>query len=134
MASGRPGAASEVARVAMRGIVRCGRAVMLAVALSGCGEHSPGPPPSGSAPPEPAAPTAGARPHGVGVVQSVDAAAGTVTIAHQPIESIGWPAMTMPFKVAKPDLLEQVSVGEKVEFTLDGKDMSASITSLSEAH
>jgi len=42
--------------------------------------------------------------------------------------------MTMSFKVAKPDLLEHVEVGEKVEFTLDGKDMSASITSLTEAH
>jgi len=68
------------------------------------------------------------------VVQSVDASAGTVTISHQPIESIGWPAMTMPFKVAKPELLQQVAAGDKVEFTLDGKDMSASITSLTEAH
>ncbi|HEX5048339.1 MAG TPA: copper-binding protein [Gammaproteobacteria bacterium] len=67
-------------------------------------------------------------------MQAVDTSARTVTIAHQPIESLGWPAMTMSFKVAKPELLEQVSVGEKVDFTLDGKDMSASITSLTEAH
>ena len=68
------------------------------------------------------------------MVQSLDASSRTVTIAHQPIESLGWPAMTMSFKVATPELLERVSIGEKVEFTLDGKDMSASITSLTEAH
>jgi Cu/Ag efflux protein CusF len=67
------------------------------------------------------------------VVQSVDTSAKTVTIAHQPIESLGWPAMTMSFKVTKPELLEQVSAGEKVDFTLDGRDMSASITSLTPA-
>ena len=108
----------------------------LAAALAGCGESTPSAPQPTAAPAEAAAPalTADAAPRGVGVVQSVDASAGTVTIAHQPIASIGWPAMTMSFKVAKPELLEQASVGEKVEFTLDGKDMSASITSLREAH
>lgn len=109
---------------------------VLAAALAGCGESTPSAPQPTAAPAEAAAPapTADAPPRGVGVVQSVDTSAGTVTIAHQPIASIGWPAMTMSFKVAKPELLEQASAGEKVEFTLDGKDMSASITSLREAH
>jgi Cu(I)/Ag(I) efflux system protein CusF len=109
---------------------------VLAAALAGCGESTPSAPQPTAAPAEAAAPapTADAAPRGVGIIQSVDTSAGTVTIAHQPIASIGWPAMTMPFKVAKPQMLEQVSVGEKVEFTLDGKDMSASITSLREAH
>jgi hypothetical protein len=40
----------------------------------------------------------------------------------------------LSFKVAKPELLEHVAVGERVEFTLDGKDMSASMPSLTEAH
>jgi Cu/Ag efflux protein CusF len=53
-----------------------------------------------------------------GVVKAVDAKAGTVTIAHQPIKAIGWPAMTMPFKVASPALLDKVAVGSKVQFTL----------------
>lgn len=108
----------------------------LAATLAGCGEGAPSAPARTTAPADAAAPTpsADAPPHGIGVVQAVDAAAGTVTISHQPIESIGWPAMTMPFKVAQPELLQRVSVGEKVEFTLGGKDMSASITSLTEAH
>jgi Cu(I)/Ag(I) efflux system periplasmic protein CusF len=55
---------------------------------------------------------------GAGVVKAVDAKAGTVTIAHQPIKTLGWPAMTMPFKVASPALLDKVAIGRKVQFTL----------------
>ena len=68
--------------------------------------------------------------HGVGVVQSVDTAAGRVTIAHEPIKELNWPAMTMGFKVSDPALLQNVAVGKKVEFMLKGKDMSAVITEL----
>jgi len=56
--------------------------------------------------------------HGAGVVKAVDVKAATVTIAHEPIEAIGWPAMTMPFKVTSPALLDKVAVGRKVQFTL----------------
>ena len=38
--------------------------------------------------------------------------------------------MTMAFKVTQPDQLEGIAVGNKVEFMLHGKDMSAVITSL----
>ena len=69
--------------------------------------------------------------HGVGVVQSVDTAAGRVTIAHEPIKELNWPAMTMGFKVADPALLEHVAPGSKIEFMLRGKDMmSAVVTSI----
>jgi Cu(I)/Ag(I) efflux system protein CusF len=68
--------------------------------------------------------------HGVGVVQSVDTAGGRVTIAHEPIKELNWPAMTMGFKVSDPTLLGSVKAGNKVEFMLQGKDMSAVITML----
>ena len=68
--------------------------------------------------------------HGVGVVQSVDTTSGRVTIAHEPIESLGWPAMTMGFAVARPELLTDVRAGERVEFTLRGRDMAAVVTSI----
>lgn len=55
---------------------------------------------------------------GVGVVKAVDSAKGTLTLQHEAIAAIGWPAMTMPFKVASPGLLKQVKVGDKVQFTL----------------
>jgi Cu(I)/Ag(I) efflux system periplasmic protein CusF len=33
----------------------------------------------------------------IAVVKGVDAANGKVTLAHEPIESLKWPAMTMSF-------------------------------------
>ena len=53
-----------------------------------------------------------------GVVKSVDPAAGKVNIAHEPIESLGWPAMGMNFKAHDPALLKGVEPGQKVEFDL----------------
>jgi Cu(I)/Ag(I) efflux system protein CusF len=106
----------------------------LVVGLAGCGAGKSTAPQREAPAAEASAPSVAAEPaRGVGVIEAVNASAGTVTISHQPIESLGWPAMTMPFKVANPDLLKHVTVGEKVEFALDGKDMSASITSLDAA-
>lgn len=50
-----------------------------------------------------------------GVVKAVDAAAGTITLDHQPIPGVGWPAMTMTFN-ADPALLKNIRVGERVKF------------------
>lgn len=55
---------------------------------------------------------------GTGVVKKIDARAGTVTIDHGPIKALNWGAMTMPFKVADPNLLKGVKVGAKVSFQL----------------
>ncbi len=70
---------------------------------------------------------------GTGVVQSVDAANGSLTIAHEPIAALGWPAMTMSFKVDQASLLEGVEAGEHIELTLRGRDMSAVVTSITKA-
>ncbi len=56
--------------------------------------------------------------HGTGTVQKVDATNGRITIAHGPINSIQWPAMTMTFAVQNKKLLNQVVAGEKIEFDL----------------
>ena len=53
---------------------------------------------------------------GVGTVKKVDAAAGTVTIAHGPIKSINWPAMSMTFAVKDKALLGKLAPEKKVEF------------------
>jgi Cu(I)/Ag(I) efflux system protein CusF len=55
---------------------------------------------------------------GTGVVRSVNAQAGTVTVAHEPIQALGWPAMTMAFRVRSADLLNGVGVGARVHFVL----------------
>jgi len=53
---------------------------------------------------------------GTGLITEIDAKAGTVTIRHQPIASLGWPAMTMGFKATPPSLLIGLKVGQKIGF------------------
>lgn len=69
--------------------------------------------------------------HGTGVVTAIDTAAGTVTLSHQPIQELRWPAMTMGFKVARPELLRGLVVGAKVKFDLQGSGMNHVITAIS---
>ncbi|WP_297607808.1 copper-binding protein [uncultured Sutterella sp.] len=52
-----------------------------------------------------------------GVVKSVDLKAGKVTISHEPIPELKWPAMTMRFTFRDPKLVEGVKAGDKVNFT-----------------
>ena len=59
-----------------------------------------------------AAPAAAGSVEGTGVVKKIDAKTGSVTIAHDPIKALNWPAMTMPFKVADKALLAKVAAGE----------------------
>lgn len=51
-----------------------------------------------------------------GTIQSVDREAGTVKIAHEAVPSLGWPAMTMDFKVSNKEELAGLKEGERVEF------------------
>ena len=59
-----------------------------------------------------------------GTVKSVDTKAGTVTLDHEAVKSMNWPAMTMTFKVQDKSLLEKLGQGKKVEveFEQRGKD------------
>lgn len=69
-------------------------------------------------------PCANQTARGTDVIQAIDTIKNTITIKHQAIKSIHWPAMTMTFKADPPSLLRSVKVGEKVNFTLhpDGVD------------
>lgn len=97
--------------------------------IAACGGAGPSGGPETPAP-SAARPEATTESRGVGVVESVDRANRRVTIAHEPIESLGWPAMTMGFAVSRPELLENVTAGQRIEFTLEGSDMSAVVTSI----
>ena len=59
-----------------------------------------------------------------GVVKKVDPKAGSVTLAHDPVKSLNWPAMTMGFQVKDKMLLDKLAVGKKIEFEFvqQGKD------------
>ncbi len=56
---------------------------------------------------------------GVGVVQGIDKANGKVKLSHDPIAALGWPRMTMFFRLKDSALADQVKVGDKVEFFLE---------------
>ena len=53
---------------------------------------------------------------GNGTVTKIDSAGGKVTIAHGPVQSMKWPAMTMTFAVKDKALLGKLSPEKKVEF------------------
>lgn len=57
---------------------------------------------------------------GTGVVKGVSGR--TLTLAHDPIETLGWPAMTMDFKIADHLELNQVQIGNSIHFSLEQDD------------
>lgn len=65
-----------------------------------------------------------------GTVTAVDAKAGTVTISHNPIAALNWPAMTMPFKVNPVALIKSVKVGQKIRFTVMTGGASPEVTAI----
>lgn len=67
---------------------------------------------------------------GEGVVKSVDAKAGTVTLQHAPIPALKWPAMTMPFKATPPSILQTVKSGQAVRFKLMQMNGATTITAI----
>jgi len=61
---------------------------------------------------------------GVGTVKKIDATAGRVTLAHGPIPSLKWSAMTMTFIVKDKALLGKLAPEKRIEFEFvqQGKD------------
>ena len=64
----------------------------------------------------PAAKSAVVGHKGVGVLNAIDAAAGTVTISHEPVASLKWPAMKMDFVLTNPSLVQGIKPGTAVAF------------------
>lgn len=54
-----------------------------------------------------------------GVVRQVKPEADKVKISHDPIAALGWPAMTMNFRVKDKAVLEGISPDDKVTFQLE---------------
>ncbi len=77
----------------------------LKAALGGFGKVSPG---------DTAKPAAASH-KAAGTLKSIDAA-GTVSVSHEPVASLGWPAMTMDFVLANPSLVATVKPGSPIEF------------------
>jgi Cu(I)/Ag(I) efflux system periplasmic protein CusF len=64
------------------------------------------------------------------VVKGIDAANGKVKLAHEPIKSLNWPAMTMGFLVKDPALFDKLAVGKKVEVEFVQQDSDYVITAV----
>ena len=65
-----------------------------------------------------------------GVVKRIDAAAGTVSLAHEPVKTLDWPAMTMKFQVKDKAMLDKLSEGTKVEVEFEQRGKEYVITSV----
>jgi Cu(I)/Ag(I) efflux system protein CusF len=53
---------------------------------------------------------------GTGVITEIDPKGGALTIKHEAIKTLGWPAMTMSFRAAPASLLKGLKVGQKIGF------------------
>jgi len=69
---------------------------------------------------------------GTGVIKAIDTAQGTITLEHEAIPAIGWPAMTMPFHTT-PEVLKQAKVGQRVHFSLRPDGMRSKVTAVKRA-
>ncbi len=78
------------------------------------------------------APAATGPIQGAGTVTAVDAAAGTVTLNHEPIAALSWPTMTMQFTVEDPTALQGIEAGDSVTFDLKSAEESQVITAIRE--
>jgi Cu(I)/Ag(I) efflux system membrane fusion protein len=58
---------------------------------------------------------------GTAKVVSVDHAAGRARLAHGPIVELEWPAMTMSFRFADPDVVHTLAAGDTIRFKLRSK-------------
>mgnify|MGYP000311727752 CR=1 FL=1 len=77
------------------------------------------------------APTKAEPATGKGVLLSLDAKARRARIAHQAIEALGWPAMESEFALHSDIYLEDLTVGQDVEFeALRGADGLIALTRL----
>lgn len=74
-----------------------------------------------------------AEAEGTGVVDAVDAEARTITILHDPIPALNWPAMRMAFDAAPSLPLDKIESGATVTFSLEKTGASYTVTAIAPA-
>ncbi len=65
-----------------------------------------------------------------GEVTKIDTAQKKLTIKHGELTSLDMPAMTMVFVVAEDSMIEEVKVGQKIEFTADRVNGRITVTEI----
>lgn len=105
--------------------------IVLPVALSGCDKKADAPKAEASAGAmsNMSMPEESKMGKGIGTVTAIDAATGKITLDHEAIAAVGWPAMKMGF-TAKPELLKGIAVGDKVDFDLTVTGSAGEVTAI----
>ncbi len=70
---------------------------------------------------------------GTGVIQQIDKANAKVKITHDPIAALGWPRMTMFFRLKDSAIADRIKEGEKVDFYLEKSSSGYVISGFREA-
>lgn len=73
---------------------------------------------------------ASAQEYTSGEVTKVDEKQKKLTIRHEELKSLEMPAMTMVFVVAEDSMIEEVEVGQKIEFTAERINGRITITDI----
>lgn len=101
----------------------------LAFTLGACSQETTAPAKEDMGSMETSAPAATAGPiRSTGMVTAVDAAAGTISLDHEAIAAINWPAMSMQFTAENPAILQGIAVGDHVTFELKSASESTVVT------
>ncbi|NBW75756.1 MAG: copper ABC transporter substrate-binding protein [Sphingomonadaceae bacterium] len=105
--------------------------IALPLGLSGCDKKPEAPKVEASADAmgEMAMPTAVKHGKGIGTVTAIDPSKGTITLDHGEISELQWPAMKMGF-AARPEVLTNVKVGDKVHFEIDWDGKAGTVTAI----
>ena len=113
------------------------------LSLSAIGAHASGDPAAKSAPEantakpvatnDKDAPAIPKLPMADGEIKKVDKEGGKITIKHGEIKNLDMPGMTMVFRVKDPSMLNQVKVGDKVNFSADKINGNITVTKIEAA-
>ena len=113
------------------------------LSLSAFGAHASGDPATKSAPEantakpvamdDKAVPAVAKLPMTDGEIKKVDKEGGKITIKHGEIKNLDMPGMTMVFRVKEPSMLDQVKVGDKVNFSADKINGNITVTKIEAA-
>lgn len=119
----------------MKTLVSIAMLVTLSVAIAGCDNNAAAPTADVSAEPmeEMAMPAEPMMASGTGTVTAIDAAAGKITLNHDPIAKLEWPAMEMGFAV-EADKLAGIDVGDAVSFDLQWDGRAGTVTSITKGN
>jgi len=78
-----------------------------------------------------AAPAARAQPGGYETVGRIDKIeGGSITLSHEAVAALKWPAMTMTFRLANPALARGFKAGDRVRFRFDQTPQGPTVRAL----